>query len=85
MPPSFRGEDALNFNQSETRIALGDHVFVQSGWNVKSYRGPSKNASYNVSVHLATQFQRRRFKCEKLTDDRHQVMTNAHMAFGQLS
>ena len=26
-----------------------------------------------VSVHLAKRFQRRRLKCEKLTDDRHQV------------
>jgi hypothetical protein len=25
------------------------------------YRGPSIDASYQVSVHLATQFQRRRF------------------------
>ena len=33
------------------------------------YRGPSINASYQVSVHLAKGFQRRRLKCEKLTDD----------------
>ena len=26
-------------------------------------------ASYQVTVHLVTQFQRRRFKCEKITDD----------------
>jgi hypothetical protein len=25
------------------------------------YRGPSKDASYQVSIHLAKQFQRRRF------------------------
>jgi hypothetical protein len=25
------------------------------------YRGPSKDASYQVSVHLAKQFQKRRF------------------------
>jgi hypothetical protein len=25
------------------------------------YRGPSRDASYQVSVHLAEQFQRRRF------------------------
>jgi hypothetical protein len=25
------------------------------------YRGPSKDASYHVSIHLARQFQRRRF------------------------
>ena len=29
------------------------------------YRGPSIDAPYQVSVHLAKQFQRRRLKCEK--------------------
>ena len=33
------------------------------------YKGPSIDASYQVSVHLAEEFQRRRLKCEKLTDD----------------
>jgi hypothetical protein len=47
------------------------------------YRGPSINASYQVSVHLAERFQRRRLKCEKLTDDRRQVMAKAHIAFGK--
>jgi hypothetical protein len=30
------------------------------------YRGPSIDASDQVSVHLAERFQRRRLKCEKL-------------------
>ena len=34
------------------------------------YKGPSIDASYQVSVHLAEGFQRRRLKCEKLTDRR---------------
>ena len=38
------------------------------------YRGPSIDASYQVSVHMAEGFQRRRLKCEKLTDDGRQVM-----------
>ena len=37
------------------------------------YRGPSIDASYQVSVHLAEGFQRRRLKCEKLTDDRRRM------------
>jgi hypothetical protein len=41
------------------------------------YRGPSIDASYQVSVHLAKGFQRRRLKCEKLRDDRCQVMAKA--------
>ena len=38
------------------------------------YRGPSIDASYQVSVHLAEGFQWR-LKCEKLTDDRCQKLT----------
>jgi hypothetical protein len=30
------------------------------------YRGPSIDATYQASVHLAEGFQRRRLKCEKL-------------------
>ena len=36
-------------------------------------RGPSIGASYQVSVHLAMQFQRRRLMCEKLTNDRQRM------------
>ena len=49
------------------------------------YRGPSIDAPCQVSVHLAEGFQRRRLKCEKLTDDRCQVMAKAHFAFGKVS
>jgi hypothetical protein len=41
------------------------------------YKGPSIDASYQVSIHLADGFQRRRLKCEKLTDDGCQVMAKA--------
>ena len=41
----------------------------KSDWD-KMSRGPSIDASYQVSAHLAEGFQRRRLKCEKLTDDR---------------
>jgi hypothetical protein len=56
------------------------------------YKGPSIDASYQVSVHLAEGFQRRRLKCKKLTDNRRrttddgrQVMAKAHIAFGKVS
>jgi len=49
-------------------------------------RGPSIDASYQVSVHLAKRFQRRRLKCEKsmndrrrTTDDEQQVMAKVHI------
>ena len=51
----------------------------------KLYTGPSIDASYQVSAHLAQGFQRRRLKCEKLTDDGRQVMAKAHFAFGKVS
>jgi len=48
-------------------------------------RGPTIDASYQVSIHLVEGFKRRRLKCEKLTDDGHQVMAQAHIAFGKVS
>jgi hypothetical protein len=42
------------------------------------YRGPSIDASYQVSLHLAEGFQRRRLKCEKLTDDRQQTPSDGN-------
>jgi hypothetical protein len=49
------------------------------------YRGHAIDTSYQVSLHLAEGFQRRRLKCEKLTDDGRQVMAKAHIAFGKVS
>ena len=49
------------------------------------YRGPARDASYQVLLHLAEGFQRRRLKCEKLTDDGRQVMAKTHIAFGKVS
>ena len=34
------------------------------------YKEPSIGASYPVSIHLSKRFKRKRFKCEKLTDER---------------
>jgi hypothetical protein len=61
-------------------------MFVNgSGQMSNLYKGPSIDASYQVSVHLADGFQSRRLKCEKLTDDGRQVMAKAHIAFGKVS
>ena len=59
-PSGFRGKDLKKIGQSETRITCGGQL----------YRGPYIDASYQISVYLAKGFQRRRLKCEKLTDDR---------------
>ena len=44
------------------------------------YRGPSIDASYQVLVHLAEGFQRRRLKCEKLTDDRRRTTSDGKVS-----
>jgi hypothetical protein len=49
------------------------------------YRGPSIDASYQISDQLALRFQKRRLKCEKLTDDGHQVIAKVHITFGKVS
>jgi hypothetical protein len=41
------------------------------------YKGPSIDASYQVSVHLAKGFQRRRLKCEKLPDARRRTPSDS--------
>jgi hypothetical protein len=58
----YRGEDSLEINQSETRIACGGHGLLTDRDEMSNlYRGPAIDASYQVSVHLAKRFQRRRF------------------------
>jgi hypothetical protein len=53
------------------------------------YRGSSIDVSYQVSVHMAEGFQRRRLKCEKLMADRRRTPSNGkssyHIAFGKVS
>jgi hypothetical protein len=50
----------LEMYQSETRIACGGDVYSQNQDEMGNlYRGPSIDASYQVSFHLAMRFQRR--------------------------
>jgi hypothetical protein len=54
----------------------------------KSGRGPSNEHVWQVWLKSVQLFQRRRFKCEKLTDGRTDgclPMTKAHLAYGQVS
>jgi hypothetical protein len=57
-PSGFRGEDFLEINQSETRIVCGGHVCKRIGTKWAIF---IEDASYQVSIHLAKRFQRRRF------------------------
>ena len=47
----------------------------------KLYRGSSIDASYQVSVHLAKGFQRRRLKCEKLTNNRRRMPSDGKSSY----
>jgi len=59
-------------------------LFVDgSGRNKQFYRGPSIDATYQISVHLPKQFQRRRFKCKKLTDDRQRLPSYGKSSHGR--
>ena len=55
----------FKISQSETRIACGGHAWIcllmDQDEMSNRYRGPSIDASYQVWVHLAKRFQRRRF------------------------
>jgi hypothetical protein len=69
----FRGEDLKKSANQKQELPVVAMFVNGSGRNVQTYRGPSIDASYQVSVHLVKGFQRKRLKCEKLTDDRRQV------------
>ena len=51
-PCGIRGEDFLEINQSETRMACGGHVCQRIGTKF-----PSKDACYQVVIHLAKRFR----------------------------
>jgi hypothetical protein len=57
----FRGEDFRN-RPIRNKNCLWWPCLLMDGDEMSNlYRGPSKDASYQVSVHLAKRFQRRRF------------------------
>jgi hypothetical protein len=85
-PNGFRGDNFFRNQPIRNKNCLW-RPYLLTNWAEMStlYIGPSIDASYQVSVHLAKGFQRRRLKCEKLTDDRRQVIANPHIAFGKVN
>jgi hypothetical protein len=58
-PNGFRGEESKkSANQKQELPAVAMFVTDRDGMS-NLYRGPSIDASYQFSVHLAKQFQRR--------------------------
>ena len=64
-PSGFRGEIFLKWANQKQELPVVAMFVNGSGQNGHLYRRPSIDASYQVSVHLAGGFQRRRLKCEK--------------------
>jgi hypothetical protein len=69
-PSGFRGEDFKNRPIRNKNCLWWPCLIMDRDETSNLNRGPSIDASYQVSVHLAEGFQRRRLKCEKLTDDK---------------
>jgi predicted aminopeptidase len=83
-PSSFR-VDLKKLTNQKQGLPVAAMFLLDRDEMSKLYRGPSIDASYQVSVHLAKGFQRRRLKCEKLKDDGRQVMTKTHVFFDKVS
>ena len=66
-PSGFRGEDLFKLANQKQELPEATMFVNGSGQISNLYREPSIDDS--VSVHLAEGFQRRRLKCEKLTND----------------
>ena len=60
-PSGFRGEDLKKLANQKQELPMVAMFVNRSELNEKFYRGPSKDASYQISIHLAKRFQRRRF------------------------
>ena len=58
-PSGFRGEDFFKSANQKQELPVVAMFVNGSGRN--EHRGPSIDASYQVSVHLAKRFHRRRF------------------------
>ena len=60
-PSGFRGEEFKKSTNQKQEPPVAAMLVNGSGQNEQFYRGPSIDASYQVSVHFAKRFQRRRF------------------------
>ena len=70
-PSGFRGEDFFRNQPIRNNNCLWRPCLLTDRDEMSIlYRGPAIDASYQVSLHLAEDFQRRRLKCEKLMDER---------------
>jgi hypothetical protein len=75
----------LKISANENTLwTLAAMLHFKSAPKTQSGRGPSNEHLWQVWLKSVLWFQRRRVKCEKLTDGR-LPMTKVHMAYGQVS
>jgi hypothetical protein len=84
-PSGFRGEDFKKSAHQKQELPVAAMFVNGSGQNVQSLERTFYRCFLPSFSSLAEGFQRRRLKCEKLTDDGRQVMAKAHIAFGKVS
>jgi uncharacterized LabA/DUF88 family protein len=84
-PSGFGGEDFIKSANQKQELPVVAIFVNRSGQNERSLERTFHRCFLPNSVHLAERSQRRRLKCEKLTDDGRQVMAKAHIAFGKVS
>ena len=63
-PSGLRGEDFYKWANQKQELPVAAMFVNGLGRNKHFFRGPSIDASYQVSVHLAKRFQRRSFFLE---------------------
>ena len=67
-PSGFRGEDFKNQPIRNKNCLWWPYLLTDQDKMSSIYRGPSIDASYQVSVHLAEGFQRRKVNGQQTTD-----------------
>ena len=67
--PSDLREDFKKSANQKQELPVAACLLMDQDEMSKIYREPSIDASYQISDQLALRFQRRRLKCEKLTDN----------------
>jgi hypothetical protein len=81
-PSGFRGEDLKKSSNQKQELPVVAMFLMDRDKMSKVYRGPSIDASYLVSVHLAKRFQRRRFFRKESTNQKQELPVAAMFVNG---
>ena len=81
----FQRRRFKKIGQSEQELPMAAMFVNGSEQNEQSLERTFHRCFLPSFTSFGREFQRRRLKCEKLTDDGRQVMAKAHIAFGKVS